>query len=208
MAAPRLDISSAPATLLTARLRLESPRADAHAVAFAEGVAATMPSLGFVNWGLRPRDVAWARRFCEDDARSRAAGQDLTFHVFELADHGWAGRIDVHSIDFAAARGEIGYVGDQRRAGRGLMHEAVRAVMAMCFTLGFERLEAMSDARNNRALRFATSVGLQFEGVLRHHERDPHGDLCDMVVYAMLRGEAAALGLGTGQVGLAPHSGR
>ena len=208
MAAPRLDISSAPDTLLTARLRLESPRADAHAVAFAEGISASMPSLGFVNWGLRPRDVAWARRFCEDDARSRAAGQDLTFHVFELADHGWAGRIDVHSIDFTAARGEIGYVADQRRAGRGLMREAVRAVMAMCFTLGFERLEAMSDARNSRALHFAASLGLRREGVLRHHERDPHGDLCDMVVYAMLRGEAAALGLGTGQVGLAPHSGR
>ncbi len=195
MAAPRLDITSAPATLQTARLRLESPRPDAHAVAFAEGVAANMPSLGFVNWGLRPRDVAWARRFCEDDARSRAAGEDLTFHVFERADHGWAGRIDVHSIDFAAARGEIGYVGDQRRAGRGLMREAVRAVMALCFTLGFERLEAMSDARNHRALHFALSLGLRFEGVMRHHERDRYGQLCDMVLYAVLRGEAAALGL-------------
>ena len=201
MAAPRLDISGAPITLHTRRLRLESPRPDAHAVAFAEGITASVPSLAYVNWGLRPRDVAWARRFCEDDARSRAAGEDLTFHVFELADHGWAGRIDVHSIDFAAARGEIGYVADQRRAGRGLMHEAVRAVMAMCFGLGFERLEAISDARNSRALHFAASLGLRREGVLRHHERDPHGELCDMVVYAMLRSEAAAQGLGVGLAG-------
>jgi RimJ/RimL family protein N-acetyltransferase len=192
MATPRLDIRAAPATLHTPRLRLQAPQADAHAVAFAEGVAASMPSLAFVNWGLRPRDVAWARRFCEDDARSRAAGEDLAFHVFALADHGWVGRIDVHSIAFAAARGEIGYVADQRRAGRGLMHEAVRAVMALCFSLGFERLEAMSDARNRRALHFAAALGLQREGVLRHHERDPHGAPCDMVLYAMLRGDAAA----------------
>ena len=195
MAAPRLDISGAPATLHTARLRLESPRPDAHAAAFAEGVAASMPSLAYVAWGLRPRDVAWARRFCEDDARSRAAGEDLTFHVFELADHGWVGRIDVHSIDFGAARGEIGYVGDQRRAGRGLMREAVRAVMAMCFALGFERLEAMSEPRNRRALQFASSLGLKFEGVMRHHERDQYGELCDMALYAMLRSEAAEQGL-------------
>lgn len=200
MAAPRLDITGAPATLRTARLRLESPQPDAHAAAFADGVAASMASLTYVNWGLRPRDVAWARRFCEDDARSRAAGEDLAFHVFALSDGGWVGRIDVHTIDFAAARGEIGYVGDQRRAGRGLMHEAVRAVMALCFSLGFERLEAMSDARNTRALHFAAALGLQREGVLRHHERDPHGALCDMVVYAMLRAEAAALGLGTDPV--------
>ena len=198
MATPRLDITGAPATLHTARLRLESPRPDAHAVAFADGIAAAMPGLGFVNWGLRPRDVAWARRFCEDDARSRAAGEDLSFHVFERADHGWAGRVDVHSIDFAAARGEIGYVGDPRRAGRGLMREAVRAVMAMCFALGFERLEAMSDARNQRALTFARSLGLRFEGVMRHHERDPYGQLCDMALYALLRGEAAANGLAPG----------
>ena len=198
MAAPRLSISGAPATLQTRRLRLEAPNADAHATAFAEGIAASAPSLAYVNWGLRPRDVAWARRFCDDDARSRVAGEDLAFHVFERADHGWAGRIDVHSIDFAAARGEIGYVADQRRAGRGLMHEAVRAVMAMCFGLGFERLEAMSDARNRRALHFAASLGLQFEGLLRHHERDPHGELCDMALYAMLRGGAAARGLAGG----------
>ena len=198
MAAARLDISGAPATLHTARLRLEAPNADAHGAAFAEGIAASMPSLAYVNWGLRPRDLAWARRFCDDDARSRAAGEDLAFHVFERADHGWAGRIDVHSIDFAAARGEIGYVGDQRRAGRGLMREAVRAVMAMCFGLGFERLEAMSDARNHRALHFAASLGLQFEGLLRQHERDRHGELCDMALYAMLRGEAAAHGLAGG----------
>jgi len=198
MGAARLDITPAPATLHTLRLRLEAPRPDDHAVAFAEGVAASMARLTYVAWGLRPRDVAWARRFCEDDARSRAAGEDLAFHVFETSDGGWVGRIDVHSIDFDAARGEIGYVADQRRAGRGLMREAVRAVMAMCFSLGFERLEAISDARNTRALHFAATLGLQREGVLRHHERDPQGELCDMVVYAMLRGEVAALGLGDG----------
>jgi RimJ/RimL family protein N-acetyltransferase len=206
MAAARPDIRAAPAALHTTRLRLETPCADAHAAAVAEGLAASMPSLAYVNWGLRPRDIAWARRFCEDDARSRAAGEDLAFHVFALADGGWVGRIDVHSIDFAAARGEIGDVADQRRAGRGLMREAVRAVMALCFGLGFERMEAMSDARNARALHFAATLGLQREGLLRHHERDPQGELCDMVVCAMLRGDAALQGLavdpaeGQGQV--------
>ena len=97
-----IDLKTAPNTLHTARLRLETPRPD-HAAAFADGVAATMPALAYVAWGLRPRDVEWARRFCEDDARSVAAGEDLVFHVFEIADGGWAGRIDVHMIDFKAA---------------------------------------------------------------------------------------------------------
>jgi RimJ/RimL family protein N-acetyltransferase len=181
-----LDLKTAPGTLHTPRLRLETPCVE-HAVAFAEGVAATMPALAYVAWGLRPRDVDWARRFCEDDARSVAAGVDLVFHVFELADAGWVGRIDVHSIAFDAARGEIGYVGDVRRAGRGLMREAALAVIDLCFRLGFERIEAMSDARNARALQFAECLGMVREGLLRRHERDCQGELCDMVLYAALR---------------------
>jgi RimJ/RimL family protein N-acetyltransferase len=181
-----VDLTRAPALLQTPRLRLEAP-CPAHAAAFAEGVAASRAALGFVAWGLQPRDEAWALRFCEDDARSRAAGLDLAFHVFSLDGGAWVGRVDVHSIDFAAARGEIGYVGDVRQAGRGLMREAVRAVIGLCFDLGFERIEAMSDARNARALHFADSLGLlQREGVLRRHERDLQGLPCDMVLWAAL----------------------
>ena len=190
----RIDLKTAPNLLHTGRVRLETPRPD-HAAAFADGVAASMPGLAYVAWGLRPRDVDWARRFCEDDARGVAAGEDLVFHVFEIEDGGWVGRIDVHTINFEASRGEIGYVGDVRRAGRGLMREAVLAVIELCLRLGFERIEAMSDARNTRALEFAETLGMQREGVLRRHERDAHGALCDMVLYAIVIGSPWAVGM-------------
>lgn len=182
----RFDLLAAPATLHTPRLRLEATRPE-HAEAFAAGVAASMASLAYVTWGLRPRSVAWARRFCEHDASSLAAGEGLAFHAFARADGAWVGRIDVHSNDFVACRGEIGYVGHRQCAGQGLMREAVLAVIDLCFHLGYERIEAMSDARNARALHFAEALGLVREGVLRHHERDPQGQLCDMVLYATLR---------------------
>lgn len=190
MSAMNRDVlKTASRLLITPRLRLETPRAE-HAAAFADGVAATMPALAFVDWGLRPRDIDWARRFCERDAISVAAGDDLAFHAFEVAGGAWVGRIDVHTIDFEAARGEIGYVGDLRQAGRGLMREAVLSVIDLCFAIGFERIEAMSDARNTRALHFATALGLQQEGLLRRHERDPQGEFCDMALYATLNPHA------------------
>ncbi len=180
------DLQAAPLALHTPRLQLAAA-APAHAAAFADGVAASQAALGFVAWSHRPRDLAWALRFCEDDARSRAAGQDLAFHAFTRDGGAWVGRIDVHSIDFSAARGEIGYVGDLRLAGQGLMREAVRAVITLCFDLGFERIEAMSDVRNARALHFADSLGLlQREGLLRRHARDLQGQPCDMVLWAAL----------------------
>ena len=61
-----------------------------------------MHDLAYVVWGIKPRDVEWARRFCEDDARTVAAGEDLVFHAFAQADGGWVGRIDVHTIDVRA----------------------------------------------------------------------------------------------------------
>ncbi len=192
-----IDLTRAPATVHARRVRLESPRPD-HATGFAAGVAASMPLLNHVTWGLRPRDVDWALRFCADDARSVAAGEDLVFHVIDAGDGGWVGRLDLHTIDRLAARGEIGYVGDCRRAGRGLMREAAQALIGLCFDLGFARIEAMSDARNRRALHFAETLGMQREGLLRCHERDPHGQLCDMVLFAILnpalRADAAAAG--------------
>jgi RimJ/RimL family protein N-acetyltransferase len=178
-------LAAAPTLLQGERVWLQTPRAE-HAEAFAVGVLASMPELLYVIWSQRPVGLDWARRFCEDDARCTAAGEDLAFHVFARDDGGWIGRIDVHTIDFDAARGEIGYVGHTGRAGQGLMREAALLVIGLCFELGFERIEAMSDARNARALRFAEALGMQREGLLRRHERDPQGALCDMVLYAIL----------------------
>jgi RimJ/RimL family protein N-acetyltransferase len=147
---------------------------------------ATLPAMAYVGWSRQP-DLSWAERFCHDDARCVAAGTDLIFHAFRQADDAWVGRIDVHSIDFNVPRGEIGYVGNLRLAGQGLMREAVLAVIDLCWQLGFARIEAMSDTRNQRALHFARIVGLHQEGVLRHHERDPQGELCDTVIFAALK---------------------
>ena len=180
------DLANAPAVLNAPRVRLERA-CLAHAAAFCEGVQASVSTLTYVAWSLHLNDLLWAQYFCDRDARSAEAGKDLAFHAFEIEGDAWVGRIDVHTIDFDARRGEVGYVGDLRRAGRGLMREAVCAVIDLCFRLGFERVEAMSDVRNDRALHFAETLGMTCEGVLRHHELDLQGKACDMALYAVLR---------------------
>lgn len=179
------DLSAASRALSTARLVLEAA-APQHAAAFAEGMLATLPAMAFVGWSRSP-DLSWAERFCADDARCIAAGEDLAFHVFTRDGRRWVGRIDVHSIDFSVPRGEIGYVGNLLLAGRGLMREAALAVIDLCFDLGFARIEALSDARNQRALHFAQTLGMKREGVLRSHERDHRGALYDEVVFSIIK---------------------
>lgn len=183
-----IDPAAIPAVLLGPRVRLEVPH-EGHAEVFLAGVLASLPALLYVDW--RPSSD-WALRFCREDARCMAAGEDLAWQVFARDDGGWVGRIDVHTIDPAAGRGEIGYVGNSARAGQGLMREAALLVIQTCWALGLQRIEAMSDARNARALHFARCLGMVQEGVLRHHERDPQGQLCDMAIFSVLRPDTAS----------------
>jgi RimJ/RimL family protein N-acetyltransferase len=174
----------------TARLRLEWPRAE-HAPAVRDSVNASLESLRFIRWGQQPFDDEAARRFCEADAERVAAGECLIYFAFERTSGRFVGNLDLHTFDFDVPRCQIGYVGDTRLAGQGLMREAALALVDLAFRLGVERVEAWCDARNLRSIHFAQTLGLHYEGVLRSVERDPQGALCDQVLLARLRGDAA-----------------
>ena len=171
--------------LRTPRTLLQSPRVE-HAAAVAELFNVSLPGWRFISWPKFHRDLAWAEQFCVRGGEYVEAGENLIFNVFDQEAARCIGRIDLHSFDFEAPRCEIGYVGDPRVAGSGLMREAVLAVVALAFEIGFERIEAISDVRNERAVRFALSLGFAREGVVRHRERDPEGELCDQVMLARL----------------------
>jgi RimJ/RimL family protein N-acetyltransferase len=184
----RENLIAAPEVLSTARLRLERPRPE-HAVVVMESVNASLPDLRFVDWGLAHVDAERAMRLYEGDAEMVAAGSCLIYHAFELHSGVFVGSVDLHSFDFEVPRCELGYVGDSRRAGSGLMTEAAAAVIVLAFELGFERVAAYCDVRNERSIRFAERLGMRREGVLRAHARDPQGECCDQVVLGLLRGD-------------------
>ena len=179
-------LKAAPATLWTARLRLEHPRAQ-HAAAVLGSVNASLPELEYIGWGQVAFDAQRALRFCEHDSALVAAGECLIYFAFERASGAFVGNLDLHSFDFTVPRCEIGYVGDTRFAGRGLMFEAATEVLRLGFALGVQRIAACCDARNLRSIRFAEQLGMRREGLLRSYARDPRGALCDEQVLALLR---------------------
>jgi RimJ/RimL family protein N-acetyltransferase len=185
------DLARAPAELLTPRLRLQAPRSE-HALPFVESVNASRDELGFVVWGDKPRDAAWGESFLRFDIDCVARGESLAYYAFERDGGAYVGRIDLHSWDFDAPRCEVGYVGDSRRAGRGLMREAVLALVDMAFALGVARVQALSEADNLRALHFAEhALGFHREGVLRNFERDARRRLGLQVIFAAYNPAAA-----------------
>ena len=184
----RKTLQAAPARLATSRLDLFWPRLE-HASAVRESVNASLDALQFVKWGQQAFSEDDARRFCEADAAQVAAGDCLIYFAFERASGRFVGNLDLHSFDFSVPRCQIGYVGDTRLAGRGLMREAALAVTELAFGLGVERIEAWCDLRNSRSIHFAQTLGLHYEGLMRSVERDPQGRLCDQVLLARLRAD-------------------
>ena len=181
-------ISGAPRSLQTPRLRLEAPSAQ-HAQQLADFLNASLPHWPFISWPRFTRELVWAETFCARGLQYVEDGENLIFNVFLREGGALIGRIDFHSFDFEAPRAEIGYVADPQSAGQGLMREAVLATADMVFALGFVRIEAISDVRNQRAIDFALGMGFKQEGIVRHRERDPQGELCDQAMLALLKAD-------------------
>ena len=87
------------------------------------------------------------------------------------------------------ARAELGYVLSREHWGRGLMPEAVRAVIRFGFgRMGLNRLEARCIAENTASARVMEKVGMTYEGTLREYELIK-GAYRDMKFYSILRRE-------------------
>jgi ribosomal-protein-alanine N-acetyltransferase len=86
-------------------------------------------------------------------------------------------------------RASIGY--DLARAywGRGIMTEAVAAIIAFGFMhMGLNRIEADAHARNRASIRVLEKLGFQHEGVQREQFFE-NGVFQDLVLFALLRSE-------------------
>ncbi len=180
----RTHLIQAPRKLRTQRLVLHAPRPE-FAALFVESLNTSLPGLGYIGWGQHGQTLEWAERFMAGGLAYVEEGDCLIFYAFDAASGSYVGRVDLHSWDFDTPRCEVGYVGDVRMQGCGLMREAVLACVQLAFELGVARVQALSEAGNQRALRFAeTALGFTREGVLRNFERDAQGRLGEQVMFA------------------------
>jgi RimJ/RimL family protein N-acetyltransferase len=183
-----LDI---PHEFRTGRLLIRAPRTGDGALVHAS-VMETLDELraypSSLPWALAEQtpaaQEAWARR----GAASWLLRSDFPLIVLDGGTGEHVGNAGIHRFDWEKRVFEIGWWGRRRHHGRGLMTEAVRAVIDYAFThLGARRVWAMADERNERSWKLAERVGLLYEGTLRGERGDPDGTRCDMRVYALTR---------------------
>jgi [ribosomal protein S5]-alanine N-acetyltransferase len=97
------------------------------------------------------------------------------------------GTCSLFSFHEASRRAEIGYALVRGAWGRGLMHEALTALVRVAFeTLNLNRLEADIDPRNSASARSLARLGFVQEGYLRERWIVA-GEVSDTALYGLLR---------------------
>lgn len=99
------------------------------------------------------------------------------------------GTISVVSHNDKAQLVHIGYALGRRWWRRGIMSEALQAVMDYLFDeVGVNRIESRHDPRNPNSGKVMRKCGMQYEGTLRQSDWNNQG-ICDASWYALLAEE-------------------
>lgn len=99
------------------------------------------------------------------------------------------GSISVVNSNDAVAKAEIGYCIGRKWWHKGIMSEALKAVMDYLFAeVGMNRIEAKHDPNNPNSGGVMKKCGMKYEGTTRESDRNNQG-ICDSVHYSILRRE-------------------
>ena len=99
------------------------------------------------------------------------------------------GSIGAVKLDDALSCVQVGYCLGWRWWHRGIMSEALRAVMDFFFSdVGANRVEARFDPRNIHSGMVMQKCGMQYEGTQRSADRNNQG-ICDVCWYARLKSD-------------------
>ena len=183
-----------PVTLEGSRVRLE-PLEERHLddlriVAFDDAIWRWITGLPMDGSGLS----AWL----EGTLANAAAGTEVPFATVDAASDRAIGSTRFMSIAPEHRRLEIGWtwVGTAFQRS-GANREAKYLQLRHAFeTLGAERVEFKTHARNERSRGALLGIGATFEGVLRHHTIMPDGSNRDSAFYSVLAGEWPAVKAG------------
>lgn len=141
----------------------------------------------WLPWVDTSTETAHTRAFLEHHAGLMAAGHSFGYSMWQGGRV--IGMIGVHDIVPALHCGAIGYWLARAAQGRGLVTEAVRRILPVCYGVyGLERVEIRCAVGNHRGSAIPERLGFTFEGVLRHAQL-LHGVFIDLRLYSLLRGE-------------------
>jgi RimJ/RimL family protein N-acetyltransferase len=109
--------------------------------------------------------------------------------VESKANRSLLGTFTLFNLALQSKRAELGFVLGKQNWGQDFMFEATGALIETAFTkLGFNRLEADIDPRNDASAKLLERLGFKREGFLREREV-ACGEVTDTALYGLLKRE-------------------
>ena len=147
-----------------------------------DAVTALLP---YATWKTPADGEAWFKRMTD----LQATGLALQFVVADKASDRAIGTCLLFRLEEGSQRAELGYALGRAHWGRGLMQEALRALIGHAFgPMALRRLEAEVDVRNPASARLLQRLGFSREGLLRQRWVSK-GEAKDVEIYGLLRDE-------------------
>ncbi len=125
----------------------------------------------------------WVQRYRDDNSYNWAIEYKETGRVI--------GNISVVKLNEAVESADMGYCMSRALWGRGIMPEALKAVIAFLFDeVGLNRIAACHDPGNSKSGRVMEKAGMKLEGVWRQAGKNNQG-ICDEVWHSIIRSDRA-----------------
>jgi ribosomal-protein-alanine N-acetyltransferase len=142
-------------------------------------------------WDVPPSaNLADTRRMANWLGKTTSPYDHLAWAVADQADDLCIGMVNYHHREARNDRLEVGYILAPAQQRRGLMTEAMQALLAYCFEeLAVHRVQALIHPDNAASIALAERLGFRCEGgPLRDYWRVGDGYM-DVMLYALLAGE-------------------
>ena len=176
-----------PEQLTTERMLLRIPRpGDSQFIwpAVAESQKELSP---WMPWAYPQAQEKGVEEFCRRAASNFLLRQQFHYSMYLLGTETCVGTCGTPRLNWNTPAFEIGYWLRTPYYGKGYMTEAVRAIERLCFeTFKAARVEIRCDDRNQPSRRVAERAGYTLEGILRHNERAPAGELRNTCVFGKI----------------------
>lgn len=144
----------------------------------------------------QPLRLSGSLQGTEEEVRQRVArlvaqaNDPASFHWVIEHEGSAIGRITAWEVSQRDEYAQLGYDLAPWLRGRGLMPEAMRAVVKYLLDeVGLHRVYCQVRESNTASLRACEKAGLRHEATLRGHFREPDGSFVDVRIYAILREE-------------------
>lgn len=124
-------------------------------------------------WSLVEPSLDGYKEFCSKSEKDYNLGVNVNYMIREKDSEKFVGMIGLHNIRPLVPKFEVGFWGDKDSLGRGYISEALCLVIDMAFKKKVNRIWAVVDSENGRAISVCERNGMVKEGVLRNDRIDP-----------------------------------